>query len=138
MNADFFLDTNILLYACSGAAEDAAKKEKACELVLEKDFALSSQVLQEFIANGLRKKSLGITEAVIDSTLELASHVPVQSVDFALVVRAQILRRKSQLSHWDSTIVAAAQELRCHTLYSEDLTHGQQFGGVQICNPFLD
>ena len=29
------------------------------------------------------------------------------------------------------------QGLNCHTLYSEDLNHGQDYGGVQVCNPFL-
>ena len=29
------------------------------------------------------------------------------------------------------------QELNCHTLYSKDLNHGQDYGGAQGCNPFL-
>lgn len=35
-------------------------------------------------------------------------------------------------SHWDATIVAAAPELGCKTLYSEDLSHGQNFDGLRV------
>ena len=62
MTADVFLDSNILLYASSSAPADAGKRKRAVELIMETRFALSGQVLQEFIANALRKKSLGIPE----------------------------------------------------------------------------
>lgn len=54
-----------------------------------------------------------------------------------LSATATALRRRYQLSHWDATIVAAATELGCRTLYSEDLSHGQTFGSLQVINPFL-
>lgn len=136
MTAEVFLDTNVLLYACSAAPEDAAKKQRAGELILGGNFALSAQVLQEFISNALRKPALGIGEPVIDATLELASQVPVHPVDLEVVIRSTTLRRRHQLSHWDATIVAAAQALGCHTLYSEDLSHDQVLDGLRIVNPF--
>lgn len=137
MTADVFLDTNILLYACSAAAADEVKRKRAEDLILNTRFALSSQVLQEFVANALRKKTLGITEAGIDATLELASHVSVIPVTLEIVIQGTTLRRRHQLSHWDATIIAAAQALHCHTLYSEDLSHGQTFDGLKVVNPFL-
>lgn len=137
MIAEAFLDANILLYACSAASDDAEKKARAANLILTTRFALSSQVLQEFIANALRKPALRISESGIDATLELATHAPVQPVDLELVIRAVALRRRFQISHWDATIVAAAQALGCETLYSEDLSHGQDFEGLRVINPFL-
>lgn len=137
MIAETFLDSNVLLYACSSAPDDARKRRVAEDLILNTSFALSAQVLQEFIANALRKKALGITEANIDATLELAAHVRVQPVTHELVVSALILRRRFQLSQWDATIVAAAAELGCKTLYSEDMSHGQDYAGVRVINPFL-
>ncbi|MEM9282448.1 MAG: PIN domain-containing protein [Verrucomicrobiota bacterium] len=136
MTAENFLDTNVLLYACSAVAEDAEKKEIASDLILTADFGLSSQVLQEFISNALRNPSLGISETGIDATLELATQVPVQAIDLSLVIQAVTLRRRYQLSHWDATIVAAAQALGCRTLYSEDLSHGQDWNGLRVVNPF--
>ena len=136
MTADVFLDSNILLYASSSAPADAGKRKRAVELIMETRFALSGQVLQEFIANALRKKSLGIPEKGIDAMLELSGHVPVLPITRELVLSAVTLRRRYQLSHWDSVILAAARELGCHTLYSEDFSNGQNFDGVRVVNPF--
>ena len=137
MSAKVFLDTNILLYSCSNATKDAAKKEKAIDLILNTPLTLSSQVLQEFISNALTKKELGISEANIDAMLKLATHAVVQPVDLNLIIKAVTLRRRFQLSHWDSTIIAAALELNCTTLFSEMLSHGQKFDDLEVLNPFL-
>lgn len=136
MSVEVFLDTNLLLYSCSAAEQDAEKQRICGEIILRGDFGLSSQVLQEFIANALRKPAMGISESEIDATLELATHVPVQPVDLELIIKATTLRRRFRLSHWDSTIVAAAQELGCTTLFSEDLSHGQKFEQLRVVNPF--
>ena len=104
--------------------------------MLQAPCALSSQVLQEFIANALRKQALGITGSGMDATLQLASHVRVLPVTLELILAGVALRRRYQLSHWDSTILAAAQELGCRTLYPEDLNHGQDYDGVRVLNPF--
>ena len=122
MIAEIFLDANVLLYASSNATEDKTKREQAQALMIGAPFALSAQVLQEYIANALKKKQLGISETNIYAMLILAS---VQ------------IRRRFQVSHWDATIIAAALELSCSTLYSEDLNHGQSYDGVKVVNPFL-
>ncbi len=136
-NAEVFLDANILLYACSSAKADEAKQKCSEDLIQNTPFGLSAQVLQEFLANALRKKPLGITERQMDATLALASHVPVLPVTLELILAGMALRRRFQLSHWDSTILAAAMELGCHILYSEDFSHGQCYEGVQVIDPFL-
>ena len=136
MTAEVFLDSNVLLYSCSAAPDDAGKRQVAEDLILNRPFAISAQVLQEFIANALRKPRLGITESNIDATLQLAAMVRVQPVTHELVVSAVMLRRRFQLSQWDATIIAAAAELGCHTVYSEDMNDGQDYGGVRVVNPF--
>ena len=65
MIAEAFFDTNILLYAGSSATADAAKQRTAEKLLLTIPFATSAQVLQEYIANVLGKKSLGLREVNI-------------------------------------------------------------------------
>ena len=149
MTAECFLDTNILLYACSAATADKTKRSKAEHLILNTNFALSSQVLQEFIANALRKKSLGISEVNIDAILRLASHVPVLPVTIELIHQAVTIRRQHQLGHWDSTIIAAARALDCQTLLKllgsrlhishfyclEKMHPGLLFGRGRVCRP---
>ncbi len=136
MTADRFLDTNILLYAGSQAPADASKRVIAAKLVASLDFALSTQVVQEYISNALRNKELGLSELNVQALLDSLDAVPVLPVSVPLIRRAWSLRSFHPLSHWDATIVAAAQELGCHTLYSEDLTHGQNYDGVTVINPF--
>lgn len=136
MTGEVFLDSNVLLYACSSAPDDAEKRRVAEDLILSRPFALSAQVLQEFIANALRKPHLGIGESNIDATLQMASLVRVQSVTRELVLSAVLLRRRYKLSQWDATILAAALELGCDVVYSEDMSHGQDYGGVRVINPF--
>jgi predicted nucleic acid-binding protein len=136
MSAEVFLDANVLLYASSSAAEDKAKRERAQELMIAAPFALSAQVLQEYIANALRKKQLGISEANIGAMLELAATSIVLPVSLELIIAAVQIRRRFQVSHWDATIIAAALELGCTTLYSEDLNRGQNYDGLRVVNPF--
>lgn len=136
MTDEVFLDSNVLLYSCSAAPEDAPKRQVAEDLILNRPFAISAQVLEEFIANALRKPRLGITESNIDATLRMATLVRVQAISHELILSAVILRRRFQLSQWDATIVAAAAELGCKTLYSEDMSHGQDYGSVRVINPF--
>ena len=100
-------------------------------------FALSVQVLQEYIANALRKKQLGISETNIHAMLKLAATVTVLPVSLNLILASIQIRRKFQVSHWDATIIAVAVELGCSTLYSGDLNHGQSYNGVKVVNPFL-
>lgn len=138
MTAEVFLDTNIFIYAASSAAEDSAKQSRAEDIILQHRFGVSSQVLQEFISNALRKKKLGISEHGIDAFLTLTSKSQVLPVTHQLVVEATILRRRYKLSHWDATIVAAAQKLGCKTLYSEDFSDGQTIGDLKIVNPFVE
>ena len=69
--------------------------------------------------------------------LELATHAVVQPADLSLIIKAVTLRRRFQLSHWDSTIIAAAIECDCSTLFSADLSHGQKFDDLEVVNPFL-
>lgn len=132
-----FFDTNILLYAGSKDPSDAEKKKIATELFHSHEFFISSQVLQEFVSNALVKKRLGIDETNIAALLASLDDHQVLPVTLDLIRRSVAIRQRYLVSQWDSTIIAAACELRCHTLYTEDLNHGQDYDGVKAINPFL-
>jgi len=53
------------------------------------------------------------------------------------ILRAMELERRFQLSFWDAMIVQATESAGCELLYSEDLSHGQEYGGVLVVNPFI-
>jgi predicted nucleic acid-binding protein len=137
MTAPSFVDTNVFLYAVSAATEDAPKRERAVALIGACDFAISVQVMQEFADAALRKKRLGVTPSEVRSMLEeLAASYPVLAPTPQLVLRALELSNRFQLRYYDAAILAAAQELGCEMLYSEDFHHGQTYDGVRVVNPF--
>jgi predicted nucleic acid-binding protein len=53
-----------------------------------------------------------------------------------LVLEAVELRQRYQISYWDAAIIAAAKQIECTVVYSEDLNPGQDYDGVTVINPF--
>lgn len=133
-----FLDTNVFLYAGSSHPQDKKKKDISIELIKPLDFCISAQVIQEFIVNALNKKALGFTEKNILHSLKYFSHVPIQAITYEVILSACELRSRYKISHWDATILAAAKELGCTTIYTEDLNHGQHYANMQVLNPFIE
>lgn len=113
-----FFDTNILLYAGSNDPTDKDKKAIATDLIESLDFLISSQVIQEFISNALGKKSLGLGESNITALLASLGEEQVVPVTLDLIRRSVKIRQSFGVSHWDSTIIAAASAAGCHTLYT--------------------
>lgn len=134
--APFFLDTNILLYATSLSPDHAAKREAARGWVGRADWGVSTQVLMEFYAQA-RQPRHGLLPTAAQAFVErIAERRPVQAVDAELVLDALSLRHRFYLSHWDATILCAAQRLGAHTVVSEDMEHGRDYGGVTVLNPY--
>ena len=53
------------------------------------------------------------------------------------IMRAALdTRQRFQLSYWDAAIIEASRALGCTHVLSEDLSDGQDYGGVQVTNPF--
>ena len=137
MTAQYFIDTNVLLYAASGAHEDLAKKAVARQVLAQADIGFSAQVMQEFYYAAVRKERLAITHDQSLKILEALSPFPVLPIDRELVLNAIEIKVRYRLSYWDAAIIAAARRLGCDVLYSEDLSHGQDYDGVKVVNPFL-
>ncbi|MBC7247489.1 MAG: PIN domain-containing protein [Actinobacteria bacterium] len=133
-----FVDTNVLVYAHDRSA--AAKHEKARALVAElwdsRKGCLSVQVLQEFYVTVTQKvrKPLSPEEAfmVIEDLSCWKVHAP-QAQDVLEAIRIQ---RTHALSFWDAMIVRSAQAMGCGNIWSEDLGHDRDYGGVKVSNPF--
>ncbi|MDZ7840128.1 MAG: PIN domain-containing protein [Gammaproteobacteria bacterium] len=138
MNADCFLDTNVLVYAVASDPEVADKRYRALALIESRDFALSAQVLQEFYVTVTRKLSvpLGPDEAL--AWIEQLETFPCVEIDAALVKIAAEVSERYRTSYWDGAILAAAAKCGVETVYSEDLNHGQRYGEVMVINPFAE
>jgi len=136
MTASVFFDTNVLVYAAVGAGKNERKKERALELVQSEDFGTSAQVLQEFFVTVVRKASRPLTAVEALEWIEQWTAFPCQAVDHQLVRIAIEQSERYAISYWDAAILAAAEALGAHTVYSEDLSDGQQYGRVRVVNPF--
>src|SRR5688572_29465197 len=136
--ADVFLDTNVLLYAVSTDPAESGKAQTARTLLLTADWAWSAQVAAEFIRAGTSpRKAKPLTRAEARQWVQLWMAFPMCVVDGSLVLEAVEVSERFQISHFDAQIVGAAKRMGCAILYSEDLSRGQDYGGVRVVNPFL-
>ena len=131
-----FVDTNVLLYAASLAPEDEAKRGRALEVLTEPDLAVSVQVLQEFYHQATRPtRSARLSQEEALRFLEPVLGLHIQPLTIDLFHSAVALSRSYGVSYWDGAILAAAKAAGCEDLYSEDLSAGQRYDGVQVLNP---
>jgi predicted nucleic acid-binding protein len=133
-----FLDTNVLVYAASDKAADQQKGHVARDLLRRgpAEFAISLQVLQEFYvaARAPRKLDLDHEEALRFCGQWRA--FTVLEPTLGLFEAAVELCARYQIGYYDAAILAAARQLGCTTLHSEDLNDGQDYEGVRVENPF--
>ena len=137
MTAKFFVDTNVLVYAASNAAADQARRDLALELLDRSDLALSAQVLAEFYSVATSKAKLNMTHDDAVVPLQSLVRIPVCPITRELVMEAVELRQRCKISYWDAAIIAAAKQMGCTAVYSEDLNPGQNYDGVAVINPFV-
>jgi predicted nucleic acid-binding protein len=133
-----FVDTNVLLYA-----QDVREpgKQVAAQRWLARCWQdgcgrLSTQVLHELYAN-LRRAA---PRLAADGARALVRRYRTWSpwpVGDETVERAWQLQDRFSLSYWDALMVAAANELGCSVLLTEDLQHDQRIDNTRIVNPFV-
>ena len=131
-----FVDTNVLLYAASTDPSEAGKRTEARRILSDEAFAFSVQVAQEFFVNATRKLTPALSSADALAFLKGINPATVVAIDYELFEEATKIQQRFQISYWVAAIVAAAKRVNCGTLYSEDLSEGQSYGGVRVVNPF--
>ena len=139
MSVKQFFDTNILVYACDSS--EPQKQREAIARIADASRqgigALSAQVFGEFFHATVVRRSL-LSAAEAERLIRAYQPVfTVVSIDYDLVCAAIALHQRYQVRYWDSLIVAAAGQVGCTELLSEDLNHGQLYDGVRVINPFL-
>lgn len=130
------LDTNVLVYAFSKVPRDAAKARIAREWIAREDWGVTVQVLQEFYVNAIRTPHELSHDDALAMIEEIADSRPVGVVDLPLLRHALQLKSRYRIAYWDAAVIAGARRLGASILVSEDLSHGQDYGGVRVFNPF--
>ena len=64
--------------------------------------------------------------------------LPIQEITVELFDRATEIRGRFGLSYWDAAILAAAKMLCCEAVYSEDMSHEEDYDGLRVINPFSE
>ena len=133
-----FIDTNVLIYWL-----DEGVRADQVEALLADDAVISVQVLNEF-ANVLRKKrnaAVSLIQQLVGVLLETCT---VSDLTVRIHVGAIELVQRYGFSVYDANILAAAAEMGCALVYSEDMQHGMSVkmpkslggGALSIKNPF--
>jgi predicted nucleic acid-binding protein len=132
-----FVDTNILLYSISRDPAEARKRDIAIALLDEDDLALSVQVFQEFYVQATRStRSDAVAHEVAVGLIRTWLRFKVQEITVPFMMGALQIKDAYELSYWDAAIIAAARGLGCREILSEDMSHGREYEGTIINNPF--
>jgi predicted nucleic acid-binding protein len=133
-----FVDTNVLIYAHD---IDAGRKHDVAKAVLrdlwaERAGVLSTQVLQEFYVNAIRKLKKPLARQEARSVVETYAAWCVEGITPADVSMAFQIEDRARVGFWDALIVAVAVRSGARRLLSEDLNAGQRIAGLTIHDPF--
>lgn len=137
MSADLFLDTNVLVYAFDKTAP--AKQAIARSLIQgDAHWSISWQVVQEFCSVALHRFKTPLRGDDLRDYLDLVLLPHCQVMPTADLYRqALAIQTQTNYRYYDSLVVASALVSGACVLYSEDLQHGREIGGLRIENPFL-
>jgi predicted nucleic acid-binding protein len=139
MTVQCFVDANVLIYFVDPS--EPVKQELAAVLIrrlwVEQRARTSVQALNEFYTVVTRKLSHLVAPDKAWAHMEDLLQWEPQSVDASVVREARVIELQYKLSWWDCLIVAAARLQHCSVLYTEDLQHGANLGGLKVVNPFI-
>lgn len=137
MSDRYFVDTNILIYAHDVSA---GVKHQRARVLLESlwdsgEGILSTQVLQELCIGLRRKISRPLPADEIRHLVRDYATWEVVVNTSASILEALEIEARYKVSFWDALILQAAASAGASVLYSEDLSHRQKYGTVQVVNP---
>jgi predicted nucleic acid-binding protein len=137
MNAEVFIDTNVFLYTVDEDPASTSKRQRAQQLLLSERWCWSVQVAAEFFVNATSvRRPFRLATADAAALVEAWFAFPTLELTASLFRSAVDLHRRFQLNYWDAAIIAAAKQMGCSRVFSEDLNAGQDYDGVRVFNPF--
>jgi predicted nucleic acid-binding protein len=131
-----FIDTNIFIYTLD--KRDEIKQEKARKILKQivelHQPVISTQVIKEFYVVAISK--MKADHFTVKNIIHNFRNMEIVNNDLELIEQAIDISVISQVSFWDSLVVAAAEKAKCEFIFSEDLNPGQTYRGVIVINPF--
>ena len=132
MPGKVFIDTNIIIYSLG---KNSTKAHIVAPLFLDRP-CISTQVLSETV--NVTTKRLGLVTSDVRQLIKTLHEVcHVELIAMSTIEVALNIQDRYKFSWYDSLIISSALDAGCHTLYSEDMQHGQLIEGrLKIVNPF--
>jgi predicted nucleic acid-binding protein len=136
----FFLDTNVFVYSFDRESQQkqAISRHLIATALSTQRGVISTQVVQEFLNVALRRFAHLLSAAHAREYLgSVLAPLCLQFPSIAFYSQALVIQVETGYSWYDALIVAAALELGCDTLFSEDLQDGRTIRGLAIINPYI-
>ncbi len=131
-----FIDTNLIVYTLDKSNVD--KQERARNIIRKivdvHQPVISTQVIKEFYVVAINK--MKADPIIVKNIIHNFRNMEIVTNDLELIEQAIDISVISQISFWDSLIIAAAEKANCEYIFSEDLNPGQTYRGVLVVNPF--
>lgn len=139
MNANIFVDTNVLVYSrdLSEPVKQALAMERLTELWQEGTGKISTQVCNEYYTTVTQKLKPGMGKDEAWQDIEALFAWQPLAIDKKVLIKAKACQFRYQLSWWDSLIISAAFYCNCNTILSEDLNNSQKYFDIAVEDPFL-
>ena len=140
-----FIDSNVWLYRLLidpniETEEYNRKRQIAIQLTqpLDKSIVISTQVITETCAV-LKRKAKFSDQELLEIIEEFEEQCQIITLTTTEIKQACQLRKKYNLSFWDSSIITCALRSQVKIIYSEDMQHGLVVQDqLTIINPFLE
>ncbi|HON13876.1 MAG TPA: PIN domain-containing protein [Treponema sp.] len=131
-----FIDTNLIVYTLDKS--NVYKQERARNIIRKivdvHQLVISTQVIKEFYVVAINK--MKADPIIVKNIIHNFRNMEIVTNDLELIEQAIDISVISQISFWDSLIIAAAEKANCEYIFSEDLNPGQTYRGVLVVNPF--
>lgn len=139
MSANYFVDTNVLVYSYDRSEPE--KQQQALNLldmlIITNTGIISTQVLSEFFVTVTRKLPAPLSTSEAYQRIEhFLRFWTVLDLTGMIVLEAARGVHDHQLNFWDAQIWAAARLNQIPVVLSEDFNTGQVIEGVRFVNPF--
>jgi len=132
-----FIDTNLFVYSIDQREPEKKEKARAIlkQVIESHQPVISTQVIKEFYVVATTK--LKADPLIVKNIIHNFRNMEVVNNDLELIQQAIDISIISQLSFWDSLIIAAAEKAKCEFVFSEDLSAGETYRGVMVIDPFV-
>lgn len=134
-NADFTIDSNILIYAFGHQNE---VKKRVAKAIISDCQAVSIQTINQTVF--ILQKKFNYTIIELEEIIQFfKDNFLIRDLTVNILENTMHVMNTYKYSFWDSMMLASALVNNCEVIYSEDMHHNQIVENrLKIINPFIE